>query len=112
AVQKYRFDCFGNAVAANAVGTVPRHQTDYQTADDRHEYYKISERVPDRRSIGETERLIKEKIRKKRDQFQEKECNDRAQKSDDDAEHRYSQDAFRCRKIAEFKVGFVRVFRC
>ena len=43
AVDQNGFDGFGNAVAADALRAIARHQADDQRADDRHEHRRAAE---------------------------------------------------------------------
>ena len=78
-----RLDGLWNAVAADAIRSVARHQPDEDRANDRHENHERSEVVLRRRGERETEPLEKEKICEEVDELQQPGGNVRGEHSDD-----------------------------
>src|SRR5207244_12578640 len=75
AVEQDRLNRFWYSVPANALRSVPRHESDDQTADNRNRDNEKSKMMAARRNQFCCEALVEEQISKKPDQLQQTQCN-------------------------------------
>jgi hypothetical protein len=95
AVDEDGFDRFGNAVAADAIRSVPRHQANDQRTDHWHDDDERTEMMRFRFRSPRRDALEKEDIRKERDQAKKPERDERADDPDADRECRDGEET-RC----------------
>ena len=92
---------FGDAVAANALRAVARHEADDERADDG---TIRTHRCPDglrRARPAATPAPQEKEVGEQADQFEQGKRHIRADNSDDDGDNRHGQDASICGKISE-----------
>ncbi len=101
AVDQNRLDGLGNAVAADALRSVPRHEADDERADHRHDDDEQAEVVAGRRDERRVEPLKEEEVREEPDELGQRQRDVRRGHTDHDRETRDEEDpGARC-EIAE-----------
>jgi hypothetical protein len=88
-------------VAADALGSVPRHDADDERPGDRHEDDERAEVMAGGRDERGVDALKEEKIRKETDELQQSGGDEGGEHADEDREPGNRQDAARRREIAE-----------
>jgi hypothetical protein len=101
AVHQNGFNRFGDAVAADALGPVPRHDADDQRAADGHEDDQQPEMMTGGRHERRVESLKEEKVRAESDQFQQRGGDVGGDDADPRSEEGDRDDAWRGREIAQ-----------
>src|SRR5262249_15363908 len=107
AVDENRFDCFWNAMAANALGTVARHETDDESAHNWNQNREIAQVVAGRRDHGGAPAAEIKEIGEKADQPEQNERNKRANSSNEDCEKRNGDNANGSCEIAELRMRLI-----
>ena len=88
AVDQHRFHGFGNAVAANLVAAVTRHDADDHAADHRSDDHPQAEMIVARAGEGEREAMEEEDVGEQPDQVVEQKGDDAREESDEGGEQR------------------------
>ena len=101
AVDQDRFERFRNAVPANALGAVSRHEADDQAAGDGDQHREPAEMVSRRRNQHRAHAPVVEDVGEKPDQAQQRPCDERAQDADADRQQRNRNHARRGGEIAQ-----------
>jgi len=91
AADENRLDRFGNAVAADALRAVARHDADRERARDRHEDDERPEMVTGRRDERRVEALKEEEIREQPDQLEQRRRDVRGKDANQNREARQSE---------------------
>ena len=113
AVDQDGFQRLRNAVAANPLGAVVRHQSDHQSAGHRDQHRQPAQVVSRRRNKHRAHSPVVEDIREKSDQAQQRPRDERAQDADADRQQRNRNDSRRRGKIAEpLRIVLVCYSRC
>ena len=101
AVHQNGFNRFGDAVAADALGPVPRHDADDQRAADGHEDDQRPEMMTGGRHERRVESLKEKKVRAESDQFQQRGGDVGGDDADPHSEEGDRDDAWRGGEIAQ-----------
>ncbi len=88
-------------MASDALGSVTSHQPDNQSTYDRDHNDKPAQVVAGRRYGIRLKSLVEKQICKQADQFEECECNHRAERADDEREGGNDQKSWGCCEITE-----------
>jgi hypothetical protein len=78
-------------MSANALGPVSGHQTDNESAYHRHYYDKPAQMVADRADHIGLKSLIEENVREQSDKFEQRQSDDRTERTDTQGQYRYRQ---------------------
>ncbi len=96
-----RFDRFGNAVTANALGAIARHHADDERADDGNEHRPVPEVILRGRDGLDARALEEEDVREERDHPKQRDRDVRRDHADEDRQARDGNDARCGGEIAE-----------
>ena len=104
-------DGFRDAMPADALRAVPRHDADDERAGDWNEDHEWSQRVRRRSDRRHAQALVEEHVGEKADERQEGQCDPGADDADHDREGPDRQEARRRREVGEL-LGDVARLRC